>query len=317
MSFQAMTWAVNQELKTNEKMVLVMLANRCNSDTGRCDPSHKRLARDCGMSKATLKRCIERLVEAGFLRVNRREMNGVSLPNQYDLILSAGVQTIFPNGWDKPERGDGVTENPPHSQRADRGITVSRGVGSERAEGWGHSELQNSNIKHEVKTGSITITGANKFAPTADGVLAGEVLPEQQQQSGKSEQETAFQQKCRTAWNSYSTAYIDRYGTAPVRNAQINSLVKQLVNRLGEEAAAVADFYVRSVNETFIIRNMHGLGLLVKTAEAYRTQWATGRSMTNTRARQADQSAANYSAADEAKALMRAKRERERGGNAE
>ena len=48
MSFQAMTWATEQELKANEKIVLVMLANRCNHDTGRCDPAHKRLARECG-----------------------------------------------------------------------------------------------------------------------------------------------------------------------------------------------------------------------------------------------------------------------------
>lgn len=61
MSFQAMTWACEQDLRTAEKMVLLMLANRCNHDTGRCDPSHRNLAKDCGMSKSTLKRSIDRL----------------------------------------------------------------------------------------------------------------------------------------------------------------------------------------------------------------------------------------------------------------
>jgi len=316
-SFQAMTWAVNQELKTNEKMVLVMLANRCNSDTGRCDPSHKRLANDCGMSKATLKRCIERLVDAGFLRVNRREMNGVSLPNQYDLILSAGVQTIFPNGWDKPERGDGVTENPPPSQRANGGVTVSRGVGSQRAEGWGHSELQNSNYNQEVKTGSITTAVADKSAPVAGGVLVGEVLPKGKQQEEKPQQETEFQLKCKATWKAYGEAYCQRYGTAPIRNAKVNSQVKQLVQRLGTEAAEVAAWFVLNCNDTFIVRKVHDLGLLVSSAEGYRTQCMTGRAMTNTRASQIDQTAANFSAADEAKAMLRAKRERERAKDAD
>lgn len=310
MSFQAMTWAVNQELKTNEKMVLVMLANRCNSDTGRCDPSHKRLARDCGMSKATLKRCIERLVEAGFLRVNRREMNGVSLPNQYDLILSAGVQTIFPNGWDKPEPGGGFTENPPISQGADRGFTMSCGVGSERAGGWVHSELQNSNINQEVEPVSEPLTGAGNPAPAAGGLPA---VLSAQQQSGQDDHKEPSYEKIRTVfWERFDPAYAQRYAGAVLpRNTKINSLVKQLITRLGKEAPAVAVFYVTSVNEPRATMSQHSLDVLVKNAEGYRTQWFTGRAMTNTRARQLDQTQANANAADEAIRMLREREGRE------
>jgi hypothetical protein len=58
MSFQAMAWAVNFDLPVKQKMVLLMLANRTNADTGRCDPSMDKLAADCGMSKTSVKSAI-------------------------------------------------------------------------------------------------------------------------------------------------------------------------------------------------------------------------------------------------------------------
>lgn len=116
----------------------------------------------------------------------------------------------------------------------------------------------------------------------------------------KSEDETATQAACRQTWGAYAGAYAERYGAPPIRNAKVNSQIKQLVQRLGfDEAPQVAIYYL-SVNDQYIVRRMHDLGTLVNQAEGYRTQWATGRSMTTTRARQLDKSQANFSAADEA-----------------
>lgn len=118
--------------------------------------------------------------------------------------------------------------------------------------------------------------------------------------------ETALQAACRETWRAYVEAYTTRYGTAPVRNAQVNAKVKQFVQLIGfDESPAVARFYVERVNEAFVTRQMHDVGLLVKGASAYRTQWATNTTMTGTRARQMDQSQANYDAADEAVQILR------------
>lgn len=130
--------------------------------------------------------------------------------------------------------------------------------------------------------------------PKADAVLA---------------DETELQAACRATWGAYSAAYNNRYGALPVRNAKVNAAVKGIVQRLGaDEAPAVASFFVGNVNDAFVVRACHDIGLLLKSAEAYRTQWATGSAVTQTRARQADQSAANYDAAAEALALLRARR---------
>ena len=55
------------------------------------------------------------------------------------------------------------------------------------------------------------------------------------------------------------------------------------------------------------------LGTLVAKAEAYRTQWATGRAMTAGQARQIDSTQTNANAADQAKAMLRARREKGQG----
>ena len=119
--------------------------------------------------------------------------------------------------------------------------------------------------------------------------------------------ETVFQSKCRLLWTMYKAAFRNRYGLDPVRNAKVNAQVKQIVQRLGEEGAMVAEFYVYQVNERFVVQKTHDLGLLLKDAESYRNQWAMGRAMTQTRAQQIDSTQANASAADEAIAMLRAR----------
>lgn len=132
MSFQTMTWAVDQDLPTNQKMVLIMLANRTNHDTGRCDPSHKRLAKDCGMSLSTLKRCLSALEEEGYIGIVTRRSGDVNLPNQYQLNMTRVGS----------ERTD------PSSQGTDHGSHGPEGVGSERAT---NHEVNNHEVNHEEK----------------------------------------------------------------------------------------------------------------------------------------------------------------------
>jgi hypothetical protein len=71
MSFQAMTWAVEQELPAMQKIVLLMLANRTNPETGLCFPSHDTLAKECGMDKRSVIRQIEKLEKSQLLKVTR------------------------------------------------------------------------------------------------------------------------------------------------------------------------------------------------------------------------------------------------------
>ncbi len=78
-----------------QKIVLLMLANRANHDTGQCNPSYDRLASECGMSVRACKDQIQHLANAGLIEVQKRFKEGVSLPNQYILAMQlARVQEM-------------------------------------------------------------------------------------------------------------------------------------------------------------------------------------------------------------------------------
>ncbi len=99
---------------------------------------------------------------------------------------------------------------------------------------------------------------SGNLLPTRSGSAAGEAL----------------QEACRSVWAAYRAAYEARWSVQPVRNAKVNSQVKQLVAALGAEAPAVAAFFV-GLDDKFLVDSCHEFGLLLAKAGAYRTKWAT------------------------------------------
>ena len=89
----------------------------------------------------------------------------------------------------------------------------------------------------------------------------------------------------RPTWEAYRAAYMNRYREEPIRNATVNAQLSQFVKRIPlDEAPLVAEFYL-SHNAAFYVQQLHPVGLLLKDAEALRTQWARGRAITGTDAR--------------------------------
>jgi hypothetical protein len=114
------------------------------------------------------------------------------------------------------------------------------------------------------------------------------------------------------AWNAYASAYKARYGELPVRNAKVNGQMAQFVARIGaEEAPAVAAFFVGHQN-AFYVRQMHPVDSLLRDAEKLRTEWATGRQVTQTQAAQVDRTQTNLSAFAPLLAEARAREAKER-----
>lgn len=106
MSFEAMALAVKQNLPARDKIVLLMLANRVNSDTGRCTPRIKLLASDCGMSESSCKAALKRLADLGLIEIKSRYEEGVQKPNQYYLNLD-GVGRDLTHGGSDTDPGVG------------------------------------------------------------------------------------------------------------------------------------------------------------------------------------------------------------------
>lgn len=114
MSFQAMAWAVQHRLPVKEKITLLILANYASNKDGDCYPSIGTLADDTGMSKDSVIRAIKELEDAGLLSVNRRQVEGVNLPNSYRLNLAAS----------SPEQ-QGVVADSGDGSRTQRGGVVA------------------------------------------------------------------------------------------------------------------------------------------------------------------------------------------------
>jgi len=89
-------------------------------------------------------------------------------------------------------------------------------------------------------------------------------------------------------WEAYASAYRGRYGVEPARNQKTNSLLCQLVDRVGStEAPSVAEFYL-SHNWPLYVRARHPPDLLVRDCEGLRTQWLTGNKVTSSEVKQAE-----------------------------
>lgn len=99
-------------------------------------------------------------------------------------------------------------------------------------------------------------------------------------------------------WNAYAGAYQQRYGVAPIRNAKVNGLLAKFLQRVPvAEAPDIAAFYVGNSKGLYVSAK-HCVDLLLRDAEGLRTEWATGRRVTDTEARQADRTAATLGQVD-------------------
>jgi hypothetical protein len=293
MSFQAMAWAVGQKLPMKEKFVLLMLANRTNHDTGRCDPSHRRIAEDCGMSPATVKRAIKELVAGGYLSVENRVKNGEKQPNQYKLHLDrVGSHSTYPL-QEASEVGSHGTKV--GSDRPNLGSEGTEGVGSQGA-------IKQESSKQEVKQEENL-----KNLPAATSAAGAVVIPfEAPRVEIPADMPGPKDQGCKTfkTWANYAMAYRKRYSAWPVWNAKVGGQISQLIDRLGIDVAhSVAAFYV-TVNDARLINDCHSLNHLLAKCEAFHTQWQTGRQMNGRTARQMEDTQANVNAAQEAARLI-------------
>lgn len=81
-------------------------------------------------------------------------------------------------------------------------------------------------------------------------------------------------------WESYKSAYFQRYKVEPVRNAKVNSNISQIAKRLGIEAIEVVKFYLTH-NDSFYLKNLHAVSLCLKDCESLRTQMVRGRTVTS------------------------------------
>ena len=90
-------------------------------------------------------------------------------------------------------------------------------------------------------------------------------------------------------WEAYRAAYQQRYKVDPVRNHRINSMLKELVEKIlsATEAPQVAAFYL-TCSQPIYLNSRHSVNLLIRDATGLRTQWATGIKVTTSESKNAE-----------------------------
>lgn len=302
----------------SQLLAMLAMADWCDDRGGSLYPSMQSVADKIRVSEKQARRLIKELVDQGFLAVVGNEHGGapgttkhfrVNVDRLKALALAAEKAKTPPT--DVP-RVDGVTA--PTNVTPPANVTPPTGVpdGSHPWEGRAPTGVPrplppmgaNPSLNHQL----TVIEPLPTAAPPAPEVVTAVVVKTEKVVLIE-EPETALQSACRTTWAAYSEAYERRYGARPVRNQSVNAKVKQFVQRIGhEESPLVAAFYVDRVSDSFVVRKVHEVGLLLSGAEGYRTQWAAGTAMTGTRAQQIDQCQSNHDTAGEAIAILRQRR---------
>jgi hypothetical protein len=112
MSFQAMTWAIEQTPPDAEsKLILLLLANYSGSEHT-CWPSVSRLAKEALLSERTVQRRLQDLSEHSFIEITPRlDARGDPDSNLYRLICHQGVVSAS-RQWVSSSHHAGVIQSP-------------------------------------------------------------------------------------------------------------------------------------------------------------------------------------------------------------
>ncbi|MCX2919689.1 helix-turn-helix domain-containing protein [Stenotrophomonas rhizophila] len=277
-----------QCLSVTQKAVLISLADQANDD-GVCWPAIGTIAKRCCMSERAVRTAMDHLEAVGLLSRERR-------------FNSSNVYSVTPSKFDVSAAGTKAKRKAKKSGAAPGAGGAADAGGAPDAPGaapGAGGEAGGAGLEVRPVPPNRHIT---PIEPSEEPQVPALAAP-----LSKAALEAQMQEACKQTWAAYRSAYRLRHGVDPVRNAKVNTNVRDLVKRLGrEEAPHVAGWFL-SVNEQYAVKRMHDLGVLLAGAEAYRTQWATGRQVTTTSAQQTDQTQSNLSAADEAIELLRSR----------
>lgn len=143
MSVRAVTWALDADIgAATTKLVLVILADCANDETGQCWPSMAYIGRRCQVSIKSVQRCLRRLERKGLIETDQR----VGRASVFTLLIGGPVkltgvtQDISPSVTmvsDDPGQleSDRTVIEPPESLSSLEDSSLTQGVSEERSSG--------------------------------------------------------------------------------------------------------------------------------------------------------------------------------------
>ncbi|BBG29992.1 pyocin large subunit [Zymobacter palmae] len=317
-----MNWALKQQLVKDSGAcwVLMGLANHAREDGTAAFPSIATLMEYTKLSDRTIQQKLKKLLEMGIIKLGNQKVaqalgfRADRCPTVYDLCLELGFGDIKPRGEKSSgRRSRGEIHDTTGRNLQQNGVKSTTSRGEESS---GETYLEPS-IKPSIEPPRVA-PGADA---SAAGPVFGEVIPAEQIEPKRPRVDIPADMpgpkdhsaKTFRAWANYAMAYRHRYDAWPIWNARTAGQLSQLVDRVGHDLApAVAAWYLRTNNQFYVTKG-HPVSLMLTDCETLAVQCQTGRQVTATKARQTDRTQSNLSAVEEAKAMMRARREQAGG----
>ncbi|STZ49885.1 phage associated protein [Neisseria dentiae] len=287
-------------------MVLLALCDHANDD-GVCYPSQDKLSVKCSMAKRTIVSHIQWLEERRIITHKRRQNTQRRQSNLYQITLENYSQESKNNhsACANSACANSACANSACANSAPESANFAPSESANFAPSYYIEEPSVFNHQEEPSVVAPTAEAADAPPPCLpkllnrdclqDGdvlVLEAEAMPSEK----PAKQKTANPDNTKT-WEAYRQAYLQRYGVEPIRNAQANALIANLVKAVGgEEAPMLAWFYV-SHNKGWYVQNRHALKHLIADVQAVRTDWLRNEQMTTIRAKQAERKSSTAEAA--------------------
>lgn len=290
--------ACDHRLSDSAVRVGIYLVSCLNSQTGQLNPSITTIHDAIGLSKRGIQYALNMLIESGWVKQNKLG-NGRGKHAQYSLINGANSDST-----------KGAKSAPIKIVKGANNAPIKKQKGAN----FDTERVQNSTIKGAKFDNPPTPPYKEEYVKEpvkgiSEGCNGGDKsLPVVRKKQGVTSSEKSAKPITSETWSAYANAYSRRYGVEPVRNASVNGQLANFVKRIGaEEAPRVAAFYVQSRNSYYTTCG-HSVKAMLSDAEKLRTEWATGRQVTTTKARQADKAQSNFDAVSGAMKILEGRR---------
>ena len=290
----------------------VYWANRTDDEDGWFYKTQDEWQSETGLTRTEQETARRRLIALGVMSEERRGIPARLFFRLNEEVLVSQLTLAVGCNLDCGKAAINSEEKPPASKR--KSSKPARKISARRTAQKSQSNIDKTTSESTTETTAETLTAGvdtpaePMIVTAANGTIY--KIPADLKYPGP-------HTKSHKTWIAYAIAYQQRYNSWPLWNETVGGQITKFISRVGADLAPrVAVHYVRRVNETFIVKEFHSIGLLLQNAEKWATQFQTGATMTNVQARLTDQKSSNFDAIEEAKRMTRERILGSGGGNA-
>lgn len=277
MPWDIFKWAYEVNgLDGNQRSVLVYLSMRANQDNY-CWPSIADMVKKTSLSESTVHRSLSRLIELGLITKRQRfRKNGSQSSNSYTLHMRMDIHMSEDGiSMNVPNRPCGTHQAVPHETPQANQLTPLLNSHSElpkKIKKLSLIDVSNENVETPIVDSRLGCGNETECIQSDTPIHTNTETPTPKKDEAKDTtcggHAAAREAKTAKVWAMYEKKFEKRYGSKPLRNAKVNSLLCQLIDQVGKDIAPSIVSYYLYLDDEFYVRQMHPVYYLVRDMQA-------------------------------------------------